>query len=248
MENHSYAQIHGSSSATYINSLMAQYGNATNMRAENHPSAPNYVAMTNGSNGSCCTDDGYHQLTGNRSSRSFRGGQSRSLMRSMPGACDAGNSGNYAIRHNPMPYYNDVRASGDCANYDLPLGSTPDLSAKFAFISPDTCHDMPSNPCSGSSNVILLGDNELKSLLPLLLAAPQYQAGNTAIFITWDENDGSSGNQIPPIVIPSATPAGACEATSYSHDSMLRYVEDNFGVPDLLAAAPATKMDGCFGL
>jgi hypothetical protein len=33
--------------------------------------------------------------------------------------------------------------------------------------------------------------------VPQLLATSQYQAGNTAVFITWDEDQGSESNHIP---------------------------------------------------
>src|SRR5919201_7009042 len=49
MENHSYSEIIGSSSAPYINRLASQCGLATNFFAESHPSLPNYIAATSGS-------------------------------------------------------------------------------------------------------------------------------------------------------------------------------------------------------
>src|SRR3989442_196146 len=49
LENHSYGQIVGSSSAPYINSLIAANALATNYYAKFHPSLPNYLALTGGS-------------------------------------------------------------------------------------------------------------------------------------------------------------------------------------------------------
>ena len=48
LENHSYRQIIGSSSAPYINSLARACGLATNYKAVTHPSLPNYIAATSG--------------------------------------------------------------------------------------------------------------------------------------------------------------------------------------------------------
>lgn len=110
MENHKYSEIHGSSSAPYINRLMNTYGLLTNMHATNHPSAPNYVDMTSGGNGSCCTDDGYHNLNV-PSIFSQLGNNAGSLLQSMPSACDTSNSGNYAIRHNRSRTTSQIRAS-----------------------------------------------------------------------------------------------------------------------------------------
>lgn len=36
--------------------------------------------------------------------------------------------------------------------------------------------------------MIKQGNDYLSHLIPQLVAVPQYQAGNTAIFITWDED------------------------------------------------------------
>src|SRR5205085_6030901 len=55
-ENHEYTQIIGSSAAPYINSLANQYGLATNFKAISHPSLPNYMELTSGSNQGITTD------------------------------------------------------------------------------------------------------------------------------------------------------------------------------------------------
>src|SRR2546429_6741905 len=49
MENHSYGQIIGSSSAPYVNGLLSSGALATNYSAVSHPSLPNYLALTGGS-------------------------------------------------------------------------------------------------------------------------------------------------------------------------------------------------------
>ncbi|MBV9581907.1 MAG: acid phosphatase, partial [Chloroflexi bacterium] len=91
------------------------------------------------------------------------------------------------------------------------------------------------------------GDNFLKSYVPALMATPQYQAGTTVIFITWDENDGSSGNQVPCIVISPYT-HGVKDSTPYSHYSLLRTTEELLGLPLLGNAATANSMVANFGL
>lgn len=248
MENHSYSQIIGnSSSAPYINQLATTYGLATNMVAESHPSLPNYIAMTSGSTQGITDDSGpsSHQLNVANIFQQLPGGQSRSLEESMTSNCLKSDSGNYAVRHNAGVYYTNL--GSDCGNYDVPLGGTPDLSAKFTFITPNVCHDMHSNSCAGNGNVILQGDQFLQGFVPQLLNSSQYQAGNTVIFVTWDENEGSSGNQIPTIVIyPSIH--GLRVNTSYNHYSMLRTVENIFNLPCISGACSASDMRPGFNL
>jgi hypothetical protein len=90
------------------------------------------------------------------------------------------------------------------------------------------------------------GDRFLQGYLPALLATPEYQAGNTAIFITWDENDGANGNQVPCIVISPFTHA-VRDGTRYTHYSLLRTTEALLGLPLLGDARSAASMAGKFG-
>src|SRR5579871_5492498 len=50
MENHSTPDIIGDPNAPFINSLAQTYGQATNYFGVTHPSFPNYLASTSGSN------------------------------------------------------------------------------------------------------------------------------------------------------------------------------------------------------
>ena len=248
MENHSYEQIIGdTTNDPYINLLAQTYGSATNMHAESHPSLPNYIAMTSGSTQGITDDSGpgSHPLNVPNIFAQLPAGGSRSLEESMPSNCDKSNSGNYAVRHNPEVYYTNLGT--DCTNFDVPFGSAPDLSAKFTYITPNLCHDMHSNSCAGSSNVELQGDLFLQSYVPQLLASPQYQAGNTLIIITWDEDSGANGNHIPTILIyPSISHVSS--NVSFTHYSMLKDVEDIFGVTETGGATSATSMRSAFGL
>jgi phosphatidylinositol-3-phosphatase len=249
MENHSYSQIIGNTtSAPYINQLATTYGNATKMFAEGHPSLPNYIAMTSGSTQGITDDNGpSSHLLNVHSIFSQLGTNARSLEESMPSNCDKSNSGNYVVRHNPEAYYTNLGTA--CSTNDVPVGTTPNLSAAFTFITPNLCHDMHANSCVGSSDVIAQGDQWLKSFIPSVFATPQYQAGNTVVFLTWDEGVSCSGctNQSPTIVI-SPTTRGITSSTTYTHYSMLRTTEEILGLPLLGNAQSANSMRAAFNL
>ncbi|MGA9856770.1 MAG: hypothetical protein WBQ18_02845, partial [Solirubrobacteraceae bacterium] len=49
MENKNYSSVVGSGQAPYINRLAHRYGLATNYSGISHPSLPNYIALTSGS-------------------------------------------------------------------------------------------------------------------------------------------------------------------------------------------------------
>jgi phosphatidylinositol-3-phosphatase len=239
MENENFGSVIGSGSAPFINSLANSYGLATDYSAISHPSLPNYIALTSGSDQGISddSDPSSHPLDVPSIFSQLPGGVSRSLEQDMPSNCAGGNSGEYAVRHNPETYYTNLGT--DCNNYDVPLGSVPDLSARFTFVTPNLINDMHDGTLGD-------GDRFLQGFLPALMATPQYQAGNTAIFITWDENSGSSGNQVPCIVISPYT-HGVKDATPYTHYSLLRTTEELLGLPLLGNAASATSMLGKFG-
>jgi hypothetical protein len=102
------------------------------------------------------------------------------------------------------------------------------------------CNDM--HDCG-----VAAGDAWLKTWVPKILASPAYQAGQLALFITWDENDGSAGNQVPTIVASPYTPAGTTSGTSFNHYSLLRTTEELLGTTNYLGnAASAASMRSAF--
>jgi hypothetical protein len=247
MENHEYGDLIGSDSggqAPFINSLARRYGLATAMYAVTHPSLPNYLALTGGATfgiDSDCTDCSVgatsivDQLE--RAHLSWR-----AYMEDLPGPCFTGASaGDYAKKHDPFAYYTRVsRDRARCANIvplsrlaaDERAGSLP----RFAWISPNLCHDM--HDCSVST-----GDRFLAGLVPALLRA---LGPRGLLFLTWDEgssDDGccrlASGGHIVTIVAGGGARAHARLATPTDHYSVLQTVEDLLGLTRLRGAACA---------
>jgi phosphatidylinositol-3-phosphatase len=239
MENKDYSSVVGSRAAPYINRLAHRYGLATNYSAISHPSLPNYIALTSGSTQGIGDDSGpsSHRLGAPSIFSQLPGGASRSLEQNMGGDCAKDDSGGYAVRHNPEVYYTDL--GRECGRYDVPFGARPDLGARFTFVTPNLTDDMH----DGS---IQDGNRFLQGYVPALMATPQYRAGDTVIFITWDENAGASGNQVPCIVISPYT-HGVRDGTRYSHYSLLRTTESLLGLPLLGGARSANSMRGRFG-
>ncbi len=260
MENHSYGSIVGSPLAPYLNGLIAKCGLATNYHNVTHPSLPNYIAATSGLGygkiaqfHSDCSPSQYCS-TGARSIF----GQAPSWAayeESMPSDCLNRNSGQYAVRHNPPPYY---AALAGCATDDVPYTQlATDLGngtlPAFAFVTPNLCDDMHS--CSVGT-----GDAWLKAQLPAILSSSEYAAGRMAVLITWDEGAGGSSNQcaqnqtdqgchVATIVISPSTPTGATSDTLFNHYSLLRTTEEMLGIGRHLGkAATAASMRQAFNL
>jgi hypothetical protein len=244
MENHSYNEIIGSSAAPYINQVAGECGLATNYFAASHPSLPNYIALTSGSTQGITDDNNpsSHHLTVPSIFSQVGSGNWRSLEESMPSNCAQTDSGEYAVRHNPAAYYTNI--TSDCLNFDVPYTAfnAPDLSAQFTFVTPNLISDM-------HDGTVQQGDTWLSSFLPLVLSSAQYQAGNTAVFITWDEDDGTQNNQVPTLVIAPSVHPGTTSATMFTHYSLLRTTEEMLGFTTFLGnASTATSMRSAFGL
>jgi hypothetical protein len=243
MENKAASDVIGSASAPFENRLAHQCGLATNFSAESHPSLPNYIAMTSGA-AQGITDDGdpsVHPLV-SASIFSQLGSRWRVLAESMPSNCALSDSGSYAVRHNPATYYTGVRQQ--CFRQDVPLTKSPHLSGRFTFIAPNLCHD--THDCSTST-----GDRWLSGFIPKILNGSDYRSGATAVFITWDEgeNNGSTANHVPTIVVSPYTRRGSRSSRPFNHYSLLRTTEEMLGIATYLGhAASAPSMRSAFHL
>jgi hypothetical protein len=260
MENKSYSSIVGSASAPYLNNTVrAQCGLATAYNALTHPSLPNYLSATSGvsyarspwtsdcspTSSGCTTgnDNVYRQL--GAAGRAWRG-----YAESMPSNCAKSNSGTYAVRHNPPPYYTNLAA---CPNWDVPMGTTgggnllSDVNAgalsAYSSVTPNNCNNM--HDCSVST-----GDTWLSGWIPKITAGPDYQNGRLAIFIVWDEGSGSGNvrSQVACLVLSAFTPPGTQSSTAFTHYSLLRTSEEITGVGLLGNAASASSMRSAFHL
>jgi len=256
MENHPYNEIIGSSQAPYINSLGSKCALSQQAAYDSPfaPSAPNYIAATSGRDESSSNSPGandcdpascpdgdvsiFEQVT---SWKTYSEGE--------PTNCDPGFDGNaYDVNHNPAVYYTRIHAA--CLNNAVPLGTlssgalVSDLNnntlPQFSLIDPNLNDDM-------HNGTIAQGDTYLSQLIPLITSSAAYRTGNTAIFLTWDENEGGVG--IPFIAInPYITP-GLKFSGNFTHFSLLRTTEEMLGIsPYLQNASSAPSMRSTLNL
>jgi phospholipase C len=260
MENHSFSTIIGSAQAPYINSLAAECGLATNYHNISHKSLTNYLGSTSGL--------GYRALArfsldcdpkpGCLTSAPSIFGQGetwKAYQESMPSNCDPVNAGQYAVRHNPPPYFTGLAG---CGTSDVPYTRLAgDLAAgtlpAFSFITPNLLDDM-------HTGTIAEGDRWLAAHLPAILDSRAYRDGSTAVFITWDEGPhGTPGEKcatsttdvtchVATIVISPSTKPGTRSAAPFNHYSLLRTAEQLLGLPLLGLAAGYPSMAPAFGL
>ncbi len=148
---------------------------------------------------------------------------------------------------------------------DIAADALPD----FSWIAPDYCYDMhwQNGVCEGVTGQtkaarIRIGDQYIERIVTAIAATPSYQAGNTLVIVTWDESNEESvlnkGNwgincsdpaiwaakkttcQVVTMLVSARLPAGV-DGTFYSHYSLTRAIEENFGLPLLGGAQTAPR-------
>jgi phosphatidylinositol-3-phosphatase len=260
-ENHGYAQIIGAAAAPYINSLAAGGALMTASYAITHPSQPNYIAFFSGSTQGVTTDNMYpHSLfvapnLGAKILASARGLTFGGYSETMPSVgydgISAGNSttGTYQRKHNPWVNWQDpgvpLPPNKLPSSVNMPFaGYFPsDYSTlpTLSFVIPNQLHDM-------HDGTIAQADQWLQANLSAY--ATWCQTHNSLLVVTFDEDNGSYGNRIATIFYgPMVVPAQYAE--SITHYTVLRTLEDMFGLPhdantvsvhpitDIWAAPPA---------
>jgi phosphatidylinositol-3-phosphatase len=268
-ENKPLKKIIGNTAdAPYLNSLAKACSYATKLSSLETVSLANYVALTSGFTGH---NGGKEVVITSNSPPSVWPQDSTSIFElmdtgnpatsasavewaeSMPSNCFLQGSGDFVENHAPFRYYTATQSTL-CPGYSRPFSATPadQLSARFNLIIPNKVHDMHLVPGTTISQRIQNGDNWAKTYLPALISSPQYQAGRTAIIITWDEGNGSDFT-VPLIVITPYTTVGGVSSTVYDHYSTLKGVEQMLGVTPLLghagdAGKSSIRDDSAFGL
>ena len=162
----------------------------------------------------------------------------------------------YAARHNPFVYFHSLLDLGDCAADDVALTQLPgDLAseaktANYSFIVPNLCHDGSEAPCvDGSPGGLAAADAFLAEWVPKILGSAAYRKDGLLV-ITFSDGPTSDttgccqgtgtpatpvsgGGRVGALLVSRFVAAGGEDKTPYNHYSLLRTVEDIFGVNHL---------------
>jgi hypothetical protein len=239
MENHEASAVIGSTHAPYFNGLVKQYAVASNWFGITHPSLPNYLAMISGSTfgvTSDCTDC----VQNGRSlpdQLDERGISWKTYQEGLPSRCFLGASaGNgYAKKHNPFVYFKSIVNDKERCQRVVPFselardeqaGALP----RFTFITPDLCND--THDCGVDT-----GDKFLAQNVPALLNA---LGPSGLMIITYDEGSSkagccerAAGGRVATLFAGPLARTTATVETKLNHYSMLRTIEDLFGLEHL---------------
>jgi len=228
-ENKKYSSIDGSSSASYFNQLAAQSAKFTKSFGITHPSQPNYVALFSGSTQGVEDDACPMNLGAKENLATQLAGLGKSFAgysEAMPSEGYTGcSSGTYRRKHNSWVDFSNVPSSSNRRFSSFPSDFTtlPDV----AFVTPDMCNDM--HDCS-----IGTGDSWLKKNLDAY--AKWATTHNSLLIVTFDEDSGTSVNQIFTTLTGAHVKPGSY-SESINHYTVLRTIEAAHGLPGIGSAA-----------
>jgi hypothetical protein len=235
-ENYSGSAIIGGGQAPYLKSLAAQGEYFPNYHGVSHPSEPNYLALFSGSTQHTDGSDSCIKT----SAKSIVG-DARSAGVSVKGYIEGLSSGSgYACRHDPFSQIADARrAETDFSKFPTSYAALPNLS----FVVPNLADDMHDNGIGS-------GDRWVRAHLSGY--AQWAKTHNSLLIVMSDENDadpnyggnqpGEAGNGALAMAVGARIPAGKVVSGRFDHYSMLRTLEDIFGLGHLGASASASDM------
>jgi acid phosphatase len=243
MENKENTDVLGNSAAPYLNGLAQRYGVATQSYAITHPSLPNYLALASGSTQGITSDcTGCSVAAPNIVDQLTIAGISwKAYLQDYPAPCFTGaTAGNYAKRHNPFIYYNDIAENParcshlvgfDALTADLRSGQLP----TYAWITPNVCND--THDCG-----VATGDSFLASTVPSLL---RELGPHGFLVLTWDEGSSNAGccggvaagGHIATVVAGPDVVPGSQEGLPIDHYGVLATIERALALPLLSGAA-----------
>jgi phosphatidylinositol-3-phosphatase len=166
----------------------------------------------------------------------------------------------YATRHDPFVYFHSIIDNQALCNshvvnldqlpHDLASAST---TPNYAFITPDLCDDGHDKPCAdGGPGGLQQVNTFLQKWVPMITGSPAFKQQNGLLIINFDEaatsdassccgeipgpsspepgGSGPGGGVTGAVLLSPCIAPGTVTQTKYNHYTMLRSVEDMFGL------------------
>ena len=260
LENYSYGDIIGNTNAPYLNSLVSDPDAAlfTQSFALTHPSQPNYVMLFSGGNQGIYTDaisSSTPFSTCNLGASLISSGYSfAGYSEGLPSVGSlTSTSGTYARKHCPWTNWQGTGTNQLPGSVGQMFTSFPTTAATFStlptvsFVIPNLDDDMhnPTVYSGGNYSVTAIsnGDTWVQNNMANYIAWAK--AHNSLFIVTFDEDDSFGPNQILTMFIGQMVQAGSY-STSINHYSVLRTLEDMYGLTYCDSSAYANTINFCW--
>jgi phospholipase C len=220
--------------APFLQSLAVHGALFTDYYAITHPSYPNYLAMVTGSTLGVQDDTQRDfDVTSLVDLLESAGLSWKVYAENLPSPCFLGArspDGLYVRRHEPYISLRNIQASpGRCARIvnaaQLSADLDDDALPQYSLYVPNVRHD-------GHDVSIEETDAWLRTFLTPLLQNPRFMR-RTLLVITFDEDSGFWTNRIYTAFIGDMVQPGITNGNRLNHYSLLRLIEDNFGLGTL---------------
>jgi phosphatidylinositol-3-phosphatase len=241
--------------------LARRWASASDYYAASHPSLPNYLALSSGSTHGITSDcvTCFVSAANLFSELANRHVSFDAYLEGVPGPCFLADYGgnDYASKHNPFRYYNDVRGSRSLCSHLRPynelaglLRGPPARVPRYVWVTPNLCHD--GHDCGAGE-----ASTWLTSFVAQVTSSAAWRDGGV-LLVTWDEGfdssavvngrvvPGGGGGHVLTLVISPAVARGKVVAAPLNHYSLLATVEDALGLPRLGAARGAANFSMFF--
>ena len=216
----------------FLRDLAASGALLTNFFAETHPSFPNYVALTAGStygltsNAAVTLDVSHVGDLLERAGRTWK-----AYAEGYPGGCFLGASaGAYVRKHVPFLSFENVQTNparcqrivdASALASDVENGTLPD----YGLYIPDLNND-------GHDTGVAFADAWLARTFGPWLQDPRF-TGGLLFVVTFDESSAATPNHVYTVLHGPGVVPGSTSAARYDHYSLLRTIEDTFGLGTL---------------
>ncbi|KAK4221330.1 phosphoesterase family-domain-containing protein [Podospora fimiseda] len=224
--------------------LASQGISLTNYIARTHPSQPNYVAVV-GASRHGITDNNFRRVDSSIKTivhlLEDKGVSWSVYQEDQPYSGFQGNYKNqltgadaYVRKHNPLMSFDSVTSSttrlAKCKNFtmfdrDLSSNKLP----QWMFLTPNMTN-------SGHDTSVSFAGKWARNFIVPLLSNPNFNIPRTLVMLTFDEGSYEGNNQIYAVLLGSAVPTskrGTTNSTEYGHYSVIKTVEDNWGLGNL---------------
>ena len=182
-------------------------------------------------------------------------GNADTCVQADPAAPEAVTADGYAPRLNPFVFFHSLLDLGDCSENDVPLEELSgdlkkaEATANFSYVSPNLCNAGFRGSCpEGTADGAAAADAFLAKVVPEILASPAYKADGLLIVSFGAADPAPPSDPAAAPVDPKKTGAlllspllapGGTDGAQYSPYSLLRSIEDLFGLQPLEKAGGA---------
>ena len=229
LENEDY---HDAMGQPYMSKLAREGANLTHFFAETHPSLPNYIALTSGSShGFDSNSTNIIDVSHVGDLLEAKGMTWKVYAEGFPGNCfTEAKKGNYVRKHLPfLSYRNVVNNPVRCnkiveasqLQIDIAAGDLPN----YALFIPDLRN-------SGHDTSVRHADQWLAQTFDPLFQNPQFMK-DMLLIVTFDEGSRLRDNHIYTVLYGDSVKAGSVSSVAYNHYSLLRTIENAFGLGTL---------------